>query len=89
MQVLLDDGYVVLDVRSNFAREEGPMKNSYHAPLCVAKKRWDPETKSRVYDYEDVDIYEEWLPRVQKVIPDKVWVRIMYNNASAAGIARR
>ena len=61
-------------MRSDFAREEGPFRGFDHnpvisVPMCKAIKRWDPETKARVFDYIECPM-DQWIARAKQLIPD-------------------
>jgi len=73
-QALYEAGYKFLDVRSEFARQEGPFKGLPNnpvisVPMTKATKRWDSETQSRVYDYQEAPM-DQWIARVKQLIPD-------------------
>ncbi|CAG9461450.1 unnamed protein product [Pedinophyceae sp. YPF-701] len=63
-------GYYILDVRSDFAYDQGKVKGErvVHVPRNLCKTRWDSATKSRAYDYTPV---ADWKDKVSKAIPDK------------------
>jgi rhodanese-related sulfurtransferase len=66
--LISDGGYVLLDVRSKLAYDDGKVPGSIHVPYVIGKSRWDSETRSRAYEYTDV---ENWIDNLKKVIPDK------------------
>eukprot|EP00955_Chlamydomonas_euryale_P092873 364743-Chlamydomonas_euryale.AAC.72 len=67
--VLLNIGYIFLDVRTDLETEQsGKLRNCVHVPFRIAKKRWDSDQGKSVVTVSD---NENFLRDVMQKIPDK------------------
>lgn len=68
---LIADGYIYLDVRTDFEYDEGHIPGSIHVPIVEGRRMWDSEQQINVYKKENQKPNPDFIQAVFKLVPDK------------------